>query len=78
MRRLFSRYRLKVYSSGLSAELSGSTNIAMITLTSPEMVTPWAASRPSKPMGNQQRKSVITTLSRRRATVRSATWLEGS
>ncbi|KAL8603655.1 hypothetical protein ACOMHN_017152 [Nucella lapillus] len=56
-----------VYKNGLSAELKGSTKMAMATLTCPEMGTPFLAIIPSRPMGNQQRKSVITTASRRRA-----------
>ena len=57
------------------AELTGKTMMAMTTLTSPGTGTPLEASRPSKPMGNQQRKSDTAMVTRRRAMVRSLDFL---
>ena len=53
------------------AELRGRTKMAMATLTSLEMGRPLLARMPSRPMGNQQRKSVMATVIRRRANVTS-------
>ena len=69
--RLFSINMLKVYRKGLSAELRGSTKMAMATLTSPGTGVPLLAIRPSTPMGNQHRKSDTTTVIKRRAIIRS-------
>ena len=45
--------------------------MAMARLTSPGMGVPLEASRPSRPMGNQHRKSDMATVRSRRALVRS-------
>ena len=47
----FSCIMSSVYRKGFKAELSGSTKMAMATLTSPDTAVPVVASRPSKPTG---------------------------
>ena len=65
--RRFSNKTLRVYKNGLKAEFSGMTKVTTATLTSPGTAIPRHANRPSKPTGNQQRKSVTTIDTRRLA-----------